>query len=334
MDGTGGLILCGGKSSRMGHDKASLRFGPRTLLEISLERMRSVAGAVTVSLAADAPAPRLPEGVVVTRDGERERGPLQGLLEGFRSLRGRAERVIVMPVDMPFFTPPWMERLVEGLAGHAVCMYEWEGFTNALTAAYSLDLLPKLEGLVAQGRMRPMFIGEGEPTRVIPVERHWREGQGPPPLMDMDTPAEYRRALLLAGYGNAAGAEVTVELPAAAFAATESIQRKHGGAPTIPPPPAPETPPFLLPLQAATAAEALALVLCLYPELRGGQAPETPSGKTAAEKTAAAAQGESGPPAQWFTLRRKDSGEIVPAQAPLAAGERLVLAAPEPPPDG
>ena len=52
MTSTGGLILCGGRSSRMGHDKAALRMGGETLLERVLARMRQVAGPVVVSLAA------------------------------------------------------------------------------------------------------------------------------------------------------------------------------------------------------------------------------------------------------------------------------------------
>ena len=98
----------------------------------------------------------------------------------FRALAAEADRVLVMPVDMPFFSVEWMVRLLEGLEGKRAAMIRWQGFNNALTAAYRLDLLPKLEALVEQGRMRPVFLAEGEPTRVIDVEAHWREGRGLP----------------------------------------------------------------------------------------------------------------------------------------------------------
>lgn len=245
MGTTGGLILCGGKSSRMGRDKAALRFGPETLLERVLGRMRQVAGPVAVSLAAGAAAPALPADVLVTRDAQAEQGPLWGLLEGFRALSGRVEQVLVLPVDMPFLTPDWMRRLVEGLAGQSACLYEWEGFVNALTGAYRLDLLPKLETLVAEGRMRPLFLSQGEPTRVIAVEDHWREGESPPPMMDVDTPEAYRDALLLEGIGDAGGAAVTVEF-------ADPAQAGAAGHP--------------LPLFAATAGQALHWAARLYPE--------------------------------------------------------------------
>ena len=250
MTSTGGLILCGGRSSRMGHDKATLRMGGETLLERVLARMRQVAGPVVVSLAAGAEPPPLPPGVLTSSDERPEEGPLFGLLAGFRALAGRAEQLVVMPVDMPFLTVPWLERLVAGLAGHRACLFRWQEFDNALTAAYRLDLLPKLERLVAEERRRPMFLKEGEPTRVISVEEHWLEEREPPPLMDVDTPEDYRRALLLEGIGNPAGAPVTVELEAPPG---QGEQPWPGVQP-------------LVPLFAATAEEALGFLWRLFPE--------------------------------------------------------------------
>ncbi len=285
MGDTAGLILCGGKSSRMGFDKAMLRFGPRPLLELVLERMRQVADPVVVSLAAGAREPLLPEGVLTIRDDRAEQGPLRGLLQGFRMLAGRAERVVVMPVDMPFFTPPWMERLVAGLEDHRACQYKWEGYTNALTAAYRLELLPKLEALVAGGRMRPVFIAEGEPTRVLAIEDYWKEGDGPPPLLDIDDPEAYRRALLLASIGNRQGVPVTVE-----------IRKQNGDA----------APPAIVPLFAATAEETLGLVFRLYPELE-------------------AAYGVQSPGPGLLKIDEEGGGKPIPLHAALEPETRLLL---------
>jgi molybdopterin-guanine dinucleotide biosynthesis protein A len=243
---TAGLILCGGRSSRMGADKAALRIGPRTLLDMTLERMHAVAAQVAVSVAAEARVPQRP-GVLWVRDEAAYRGPLFGLLHGFRAVAGSAERVVAMPVDMPFLTVPWLKRLLEGLEGHAACAFRWQGYTNALTAAYRLDVLPLLESLVAEGKQRPMALLDGVPARILEVESLWRAEDGPPPLLDTDTPEDYREALLLAGYGEAGGADVTVAVPG-----------PEGG--------------VVVPLRAATAGEVLRCVAELYPERRGGPA--------------------------------------------------------------
>ena len=250
MEKTGGLILCGGKSSRMGFDKGALRFEGETLLQRVLGRMRQVASPVVVCFSATAPAPLLPPDVLVARDEQPERGPLWGLLEGFRVLAGKAEQALVLPVDMPFFTVDWLRRLEAGLEGQRACLCQWEGYVNALTAAYRMDLLPKLDALAAEGRMRPVFLAQDEPSRIIVVEDHWREGEGPPPMMDVDTPEAYRNALLMEGFGDPRGVPVTIEW-------SRSGAAEH--AETLPP---------SLPLFAASILDALRWAARLYPELK------------------------------------------------------------------
>lgn len=200
---TGGLILCGGRSRRMGQDKGALPFGPATLLDLALRHMAEVADVIAVSLSAgaDTPRPAPPPRVPVrwVRDAEAYRGPLFGLLHGFRALAGAAERIAVMPVDMPFLDGRWLRRLLEGLADHPACALRWQGYTNALTAAYRADALARLERLVAEGRQRPIALLEGVDALILEVEALWKPEDGPCPMLDTDTPEDYRAALAAAG---------------------------------------------------------------------------------------------------------------------------------------
>ncbi len=202
---TGGLILCGGRSSRMGADKASLRFGDATLLDLALRHMAQVADEIAISFAADGepptplhPLPPMP--VEWVRDNEAYRGPLFGLLHGFRELAGHTERLVVMPVDMPFLNSAWLRRLLDGMEGHQACAFRWQGYTNALTAAYRADLLPRLESLVAQGKQRPFALLDGLDAPILEVEALWPPSDGPSPMLDTDTPEDYRAALKAAGF--------------------------------------------------------------------------------------------------------------------------------------
>ncbi len=194
----------------MGRDKAALPFGSQTLLALALERMRQVVRPIAVSLAPGQVPDRAASGpdTLLARDEQAYGGPLPGLLLGFRALaahqdaQGRVpEAVLVMPVDLPFFDVPWMRRALAGLEGHAACLYRAEGFTNALVGAYDLKLLPKLERLAREPKARPMGLIDGESVRVLEIETLWRPEDGPPPLMDTDTPGDYRKALELAGLG-------------------------------------------------------------------------------------------------------------------------------------
>jgi molybdopterin-guanine dinucleotide biosynthesis protein A len=188
----------------MGTDKGALPFGPATLLDLALRHMGEVAGVIAVSLGAGADTPRLtlaPPSTPVrwVHDTEAYRGPLFGLLHGFRALADAAERIAVMPVDMPFLDGRWLRRLLDGLADHSACVLRWQGFTNALTAAYRADALTRLERLVAEGQQRPIALLDGVDVLILDVEALWKPGDGPCPMLDTDTPEDYRAALAAAG---------------------------------------------------------------------------------------------------------------------------------------
>src|SRR6516162_8765549 len=87
----GGIVLCGGRSERMGRPKAWLPFGDELLLPRVVRLLRQAVDPVVVVAAPDQDVPPLPDGVAVVRDEAKGRGPLQGLAAGLAALRGQAE---------------------------------------------------------------------------------------------------------------------------------------------------------------------------------------------------------------------------------------------------
>lgn len=217
MARTAGIILCGGRSNRMGRDKASLRLPGGTMVQRMADAMGQAAGRLVISLAADQDPPSLTQDAIHVRDPESYPGPLWGMAEAFRRLQGEAEHVLVASVDMPFYSAPWMKRLLAPLSSHAACLYRWEGFTNALTAAYRLDLMDHLDALIRAGKRRPIMLIENQSACVLEIESLWSADDGPSPVMDMDTPDDYRQVLLLEGAGSAGGLawDFTVAQPGA-----------------------------------------------------------------------------------------------------------------------
>ena len=59
---TGGIVLCGGRSSRMGRPKAWLPFGGELMLPRIVRILREVVEPVVVVAASDQEVPPLPEG--------------------------------------------------------------------------------------------------------------------------------------------------------------------------------------------------------------------------------------------------------------------------------
>lgn len=243
---TGGIILCGGRSSRMGTDKALLRFPGGNLLRRTLDTIGEVAGPLVLSLARGQEIADVPEGVLTVQDEEDYPGPLWGLAQAFRRLQGQADQVLVLPVDLPFFTADWMRRLIDGMPGNRACLFRWEGITNALTAVYRLDLLEKVERLMGEGVRRPLALSIGEQVRIIDLESLWSSEQGAPPLMDVDTPEDYRAALLRDGVGDANGVAITI---------TAQPPPGSGGGPAV-----------TVPLYAVRGEQGIPWMMRLYPE--------------------------------------------------------------------
>jgi molybdopterin-guanine dinucleotide biosynthesis protein A len=83
---TGGIVLAGGKSTRMGTSKALLPFGPETMLQRVVRILAGVVSPVVVVAAPNQELPDLPHDVIVTRDEREGRGPLEGLRAGLKAL--------------------------------------------------------------------------------------------------------------------------------------------------------------------------------------------------------------------------------------------------------
>ena len=64
----GGIVLCGGKSTRMGTSKALLPFGPETMLQRVVRLLSGVVSPIVVVAAVDQELPPLPSDVIITRD--------------------------------------------------------------------------------------------------------------------------------------------------------------------------------------------------------------------------------------------------------------------------
>jgi molybdopterin-guanine dinucleotide biosynthesis protein A len=83
MEGVAGILLAGGRSQRMGRDKASLPWHGSTLARRAAGLLARVAEPPVIAVCApDQDLPPLPAWVEVVRDPEPGLGPLAGLAVG------------------------------------------------------------------------------------------------------------------------------------------------------------------------------------------------------------------------------------------------------------
>jgi molybdopterin-guanine dinucleotide biosynthesis protein A len=162
MARTAGIVLCGGRSSRMGTPKAALEWHGSTLLRrVAGLVARGAGGPLVVVRAPGQQLPALPPAVRVVEDPQEGRGPLQGLAAGLAAVAGEADVAYVSSTDAPMLHPAFVRHVVRSLDGDAdVALPHARGFPQPLAAAYRPALAEAVERLVAEDRLRPAFLFE------------------------------------------------------------------------------------------------------------------------------------------------------------------------------
>ena len=195
-----GIILCGGRSSRMGSAKWALKFGDETLLARIIRLLGEVCAPLVVVAAADQELPGLADNVIVARDRRPNRGPLEGLLAGLSALPRSVDAAYVTSCDAPFLAPAFVERLFDLLGDHAISVPTVDGFSHPLSAVYRTSLVDVVETLLAQDRRRPRDLFDVVATRKVVANELMDVDPTLATLRNLNTPEEYRVALVDAGF--------------------------------------------------------------------------------------------------------------------------------------
>ena len=194
----GAIVLCGGKSTRMGSSKALLPFGPETMLQRVVRLLTDVVSPIVVVAAVDQPLPELPPEVIVTRDEQAGRGPLEGLRAGLKALPTDIETAYVTSCDVPLLEPAFVHEMLDFANGFDVAVMDIDGFPHPLSAVYRRAVLPHVEDLLTANQLRPVFLFDRVKTRRIRPDEITADPQLRT-LRNLNTRDEYEQALADAG---------------------------------------------------------------------------------------------------------------------------------------
>jgi molybdenum cofactor guanylyltransferase len=198
---TGGIILCGGRSSRMGRPKAWLPFGDELMLPRIVRIVRGVVDPVVVVAAPGQDVPAVPPGVEIIRDEIEGKGPLGGLAAGLAAIEGAVDAAYLSSCDVPFLKGEFVERVlsflspVSGLLTPEVAVPRINDYFHPLAAAYRVPVLPQVHELLAADRLRPVFLFDAVPTRIVDPHELADVDPGFRSLQNLNTPDEYAAAL-------------------------------------------------------------------------------------------------------------------------------------------
>lgn len=183
----------------MGTPKAWLPFGPETMLQRVVRLLSGVVSPIVVVAAAGQDLPPLPPGVTVTHDERENRGPLEGIRAGLDALPASIDAAYITSCDVPLLVPGLVTQLVGLSVGFGATVMEIDGFPHPLSAIYRREVLPHIEELLAQDRLRPVFLYDRVKTRRVTAAEISADPELKT-LRNLNTPDDYRRALADAGF--------------------------------------------------------------------------------------------------------------------------------------
>lgn len=179
-----GFVLAGGRSSRMGRDKALLPYKTKTLLEHVAEQVLGAAGSVTLIGDRDS-YQHLGYAVVPDRVPE-ECGPLGGVYTalGLKT----ADWSLIVACDFPSICVRHLQHILEEADMSVDCVVPVldNGDTQPLCALYHQRCLLKIENILQRKQFRMMDFVRCLSTKTL-------SGWTPPLFTNINSPADWAR---------------------------------------------------------------------------------------------------------------------------------------------
>ena len=151
---TAGIILAGGKSTRLGRDKASEILLERSLLQRVVDHLDGVVGEIVVVKAPDQSLPATVSAtpVRVVEDAYPGTGPLGGIYTGLISTEAPA--AIAVACDMPVLQPALLQELLRLLPGYDLVAPIKESLPEPLCTAYAKSCIDIIRAKLEAGEYK------------------------------------------------------------------------------------------------------------------------------------------------------------------------------------
>ncbi len=191
MPDVSAFILAGGRSSRMGSDKALLRFEDQALLQHMLHTAAGALGNARIV----GPKTAYGQFGAVIEDIYPGCGPLGGIHAALSETK--TELNLMLSVDMPLMSPQFLKWLAEqaGTAQEMIVVPDAAGGRQPLCAIYRRGALGAVEEALKKGDYKIARLFAQVPTRVVKESEIVAAGFSAIIFQNVNTPEEYLRLL-------------------------------------------------------------------------------------------------------------------------------------------
>lgn len=185
-------ILAGGKSARMGRNKALLTIHEKRFIDIIAGELSGF-GETIISAAEKGDYEEL--GLPVVYDEHKGIGPVEGIRQILQA--AECEHVFLCAVDMPFLT----KELVSHMAEHVSSAYDCyvivdENHIHPLCGIYSKRMLDPVRELIESGNYRLITLLNSVHTKYIELDHTFFDRRI---VQNINTWAQYEELVLSAG---------------------------------------------------------------------------------------------------------------------------------------
>ena len=222
-EGIGGIVLCGGRSTRMGRPKEWLPIDGEFLLQRVVRVVSQTVTPVVVAARRGQELPALPADVAIVRDGVEDFGPLAGIAAGMEALiqyeslypppnpsplEGEAlhggaalghatpaEAALVVSCDHPFLRKEIIEKLIDALGHHRAVVVRDGAQVYPLLGVYRIETCGVLGEMIARGEHRARRFAEECGAEIISSEALREIDPQLFCLGNVNKPESYARAL-------------------------------------------------------------------------------------------------------------------------------------------
>lgn len=140
IDATG-ILLAGGKNSRMGKNKALIKYGDETFLTNSVKKLRSLFEEVLISV--DNAEKYNIDNIRFIEDIYHEKGPMGGIYSALRT--AKYDWIFVVPCDMPLWQPALAAELLKHRFDYDIVVPVIKNHEEPLFALYKKTCIPVIE---------------------------------------------------------------------------------------------------------------------------------------------------------------------------------------------
>jgi molybdopterin-guanine dinucleotide biosynthesis protein A len=180
-----GVILAGGKSSRMGQNKALLLFDNKPLIQNVVERLSCIFSKVVLSVNDPAIFPQFD--IPHVADQYPETGPMGAIAS---VLQTGEHRIFAVACDMPFLNARLIE-FICSLEQHEAVIPVWGEKPEVLHAVYSAALLPTFQFWLKHGRYKIIDAIEESSVLYLLQQEVAKVDPNGDSFRNINTPADY-----------------------------------------------------------------------------------------------------------------------------------------------